>query len=124
MNRNKINPQMDGLIAQSKDEKVKLTSPITRGIRRPCTSLCEPATNCPKARPSRQAVRLNWASDVLVCNSLVKIGRAGKYILIDKGPKADNKPNIIAVHNRRDCEAFEIETDYYSFDFLIRPRAY
>src|SRR5665648_1111998 len=106
MNRNKINPQMDGLIAQSKDEKVKLTSPITRGIRRPCTSLCEPATNCPKARPSKQAVRLNWASDVLVCKSFAKIGKEGKYISIDKGPKADSAPNVMAIHNRRDFDTF------------------
>ncbi len=39
-----------------------------------------------------------------MCKSLVKIGRAGKYISIDNGPKADNEPNMMAVRNRRDCE--------------------
>jgi len=41
---------------------------------------------------------------------LVKIGREGKYMSIDKGPKADSDPKTMAIHNRRDCETIEEET--------------
>src|SRR5699024_11520183 len=45
-------------------------------------------------KPSRQDVMLSCAKDALVCKSVVTTGKAGKYISIDKGPKAVKDPNI------------------------------
>lgn len=66
------------------------------GALLPRISLSGPATSCPRARPSRNAVRLNWANDAGDPKLSESLGSAGKYISTDSGPKAERDPRIKA----------------------------
>src|SRR5947209_20500558 len=62
-------------------------TPINSGRRRPKRSDIGPATSCPSASPSRQAVMVSCAVDVADRSSLVSAGRTGRYRSIEIGPK-------------------------------------
>ncbi|BFT75671.1 hypothetical protein PAENIP36_71130 [Paenibacillus sp. P36] len=50
--------------------------------------------------PSIQAVRLIWASEVLVWRSPARFGSAGRYISSESGPKDARDPSTSTIHNR------------------------
>src|SRR5699024_2401288 len=75
-----------------------MVSVITSGLLLPLISLNGPKTSWPPASPSRQAVKLNWASEAVVFRSTANSGSAGKYMSIDNGPNAVSDPNIRTIH--------------------------
>lgn len=62
----------------------------------PRISLSGPATSCPSARPSKNAVKLNWANDAGDPKLSESLGSAGKYMSTESGPNADRDPRIKA----------------------------
>ncbi|MNS96234.1 hypothetical protein D3C72_1305230 [compost metagenome] len=51
----------------------------------------------------------------------MSLGSEGRYISMDKGPNADNEPNITAVHNRRDRDNCSEGWLSFSKLFMIGP---
>src|SRR5215212_7200181 len=73
--------------------------PASSGRLRPYRSAIGPYSAWPNARPMKKIDSVSCAAAVVVRNSCASVGRLGRYISIDSGPKAARQPRIIVSRN-------------------------
>src|SRR6185312_1895178 len=83
-----------GEAAHTSDATANAARPTSIGRRRPYASLSGPATIWPRASPTKQAVSVSWISDAEPWRSAANAGRAGRYMSIESGAKADSDPRM------------------------------
>jgi hypothetical protein len=81
-------------VAQATDEIAYIDNPRYKGVLRPYLSNKGPYNNCPKDIPIKKEDKESITEATVVFKPFAILGKAGKYMSIDKGPMADNKPKI------------------------------
>src|SRR5262249_54529288 len=69
--------------------------PVSRGGLRPQRSAAGPYTSCPAPKPSKNALSVSWTRLGLVAKLSARVGKAGRYMSMDSGPKAVSAPRTM-----------------------------
>src|ERR1700716_2816343 len=77
-----------------------MTSPTSRGRRRPYVSDSGPAINWPSANPIRQVVSVSCTADGPARRPAEMAGNAGRYMSMDSGANADSEPRMTTSRTR------------------------
>jgi hypothetical protein len=80
--------------AHAKEDIAYKLNPKYKGVFRPNLSSNGPYNNCPTEMPMKKDDNDNITLETVVCSPLAILGKAGRYMSIDKGPIAVKRPKI------------------------------
>ena len=89
-----------GASAHQADPATYSAIPASSGRRRPDVSDSGPASTWPAASPITNTVRVSWITGPLACSSRPMPGMAGRYMSIERAPRALSDPRISVSDSR------------------------